>query len=78
MICDLGEERTRVTKKKRKKREKSIKKEKNLIAAITGLVGIKEYFKTYYRVKYFLPFLIEKAFYAKLSRRFSGPKTKVT
>ena len=53
----------------------------NLIAAKSGLVGMKEYLKTYKYMKYFLPylkpFLTEAAFYAKLVGRFSGSKTKV-
>ena len=54
----------------------------NFIAAKSGLVGMKGYFKTYNPMKYCFavlkPFLIEAAFYAKLAGRFSGPKTKVT
>ena len=76
MFCDLEEERTWFRKKKKRK-----KKEKNLIAAKSGLVGIKGYFKTYNRVKYFLPYLscfwIRWLFYTKLAGRFSGPKTEV-
>ena len=49
MFCGLGEERTKIRKGK--------KKEKNLIAGISGLVGMKGYLKTYNRVKYFLPYL---------------------
>ena len=33
------------------------KKEKKLIAAESGLVGMKRYLKTYNSVKYFLPYL---------------------
>ena len=33
------------------------KKEINLIAAKSGLVGMKGYFKTYNHMKYFLPYL---------------------
>ena len=78
MFCGLGEEeRTKFRKKKKGKKE-----EKNLIAAKSGLVGMKGYLKTYNPMKYFLPylsrFLIEAAFYAKLAGRFSGPKTKAT
>ena len=74
MFCGLGEEeRTKIRKKKRKK---------NLIAAKSGLVGIKGYLKTYNRMKYFLPYLsrfwLETAFYAELAERFSGSKTEVT
>ena len=76
MFCGLGEERTKFRKKKKEK------KEINLIAAKSGLVGMKGYLKTYKHVKYFLPylkpFLNETAFYAKLAGRFSGSKTKVT
>ena len=72
MCCGLGEEeRTKIRKKKRrkkgekkekkgkkrKKREKREKKEINLIAAKSGLVGMKGYVKTYNHVKYFLPYL---------------------
>ena len=55
MFCGLGEEkRTKISKKKkekkgkkRKKKEKKEKKEINLIAAKSGLVGMKGYFETY-------------------------------
>ena len=54
----------------------------NLIAAKSGLVGMKRYLKTYNPMKYFFavlkPFLTETAFYAKLLGRFSGSKTEVT
>ena len=78
MFCGLGEERTKIRKKKREK-----KKEINLIEAKSGLVGMKWYLKTYNHMKYFLPyvlkpFLTEIALYAKLAGRFSGSKTKVT
>ena len=60
MFCSLGEEeRTKIRKKKKEKKEKSgkkgKKKEKNLIAAKSGLVGMKGYLKTYNHMKYFLP-----------------------
>ena len=60
---------------------KGKKKRKNLIAAKSDLVGMKGYFKTYNRVKYFLPYLIkpflnETAFYAKFSGRFLVLKPK--
>ena len=75
MFCGLGEEeRTKIRKKKGKKG-------KNLIAAKSGLVGMKGYLKTYNPMKYFLPykpFLTETAIYAKLARWFSGSKTEVT
>ena len=76
MFCGLGEkERTKFRKKKKEK------KEKNLIAAKRGLVGIKGYLKTSNGVIYFLPYLKlffnGTAFYAKLAGRFSGPKTKI-
>ena len=65
------EERTRVRKQKKKR------KKKKLIVAKSGLVGMKENFKTYYNsAKYFLPFFNKTTFYTKLSRWFSGPKTK--
>ena len=52
MFCGLGEEeRTKIRKKKRKK--KGI----NLIAAKSGLVGMKGYLETYNPMKYFLPYL---------------------
>ena len=69
MFCGLGElERTRFRKKKkekkgkkRKKKEKKgkkkEKKEINLIAAKSGLVGMKGYLETYNHMKYFLPYL---------------------
>ena len=66
MCCGLGEEeRTKFRKKKRKKKEKKRekkgkkgkKKEINLIAAKSGLVGMKGYLETYNRMKYFLPYL---------------------
>ena len=52
MFCGLGEEEhTKFRKKKRKK------KEINLIAAKSGLVGMKGYLKTYNQMKYFLLYL---------------------
>ena len=65
MCCGLGEEeRTKIRKKKkekkgkrrkkRKKKEKKEKKEINLIAANSGLVGMKGYLETYNPMKYFL------------------------
>ena len=52
MCCGLGEEkRTKFRKKKRKKEEI------NLIAAKSGLVGMKGYLETYNHMKYFLPYL---------------------
>ena len=58
MCCGLGEEeRTKIRKKKKEKKEKKKeKKEINLIAAESGLVGIKGYLKTYNHEKYFLPY----------------------
>ena len=50
---DLGRKKKRKKGKKRKKERKKMK----LIAAKNGLVGIIRYFKTYDRVKYFLPLL---------------------
>ena len=49
MFCGLGEERTKIRKKKKEK-------EKNLIAAKSGLVGMKGYLKAYNHMKYFLPY----------------------
>ena len=66
MFCGLGEEeRTKIKKKKRKKRKKKgkkkekkgKKKEINLIAAKSGLVGMKGYLETHNTMKYFLPYL---------------------
>ena len=48
MFCGLEEERTKF----RKKKEKEI----NLIAATSGLVGMKGCLKTYNLVKYFFPY----------------------
>ena len=77
MFCGLGEEER--TKFRKKKKEK---KEINLIAAKSGLVGMKGYLETYNPMKYFFAvltaFLTETAFYTKLAGRFSGSKTKVT
>ena len=50
-------EKKRNKRKKRKKRKKKKKKEINLIAAKSGLVGIKGYLETYNPIKYFLPYL---------------------
>ena len=44
-------------RKKRKKKRKRKKKEINLIAAKSGLVGIKGYLEIYNPMKYFLPYL---------------------
>ena len=66
MFCGLGEEeRTKLRKKKKEKKRKNKekkgkqrkKKEINLIAAKSGLVGIKGYLETYNPMKYFLPYL---------------------
>ena len=69
MFCGLGEEeRTKIRKKKKEKKgkkrkkkgkkgKKGKKKEINLIAAKSGLVGMKGYLKTYNPIKYFLPYL---------------------
>ena len=52
MFCGLGEEeRRKIRKKKKERKEKKI----NLIAAKSGLVGMKGYLKTYNNMKYFLP-----------------------
>ena len=63
-VQDLGNKKKRTTKKK----------EKKLIATKSGLVGMKEYPKTYNHVKYFLPYTLsrslnENAFYTKLLKR---------
>ena len=66
MFCGLGEEeRTKIRKKKKEKKrkkkekkgEKKEKKEINLIAAKSGLVGMKGCLETYNPMKYFLPYL---------------------
>ena len=59
MFCGLGEEeRTKIRKKKREKKgKKKEKKEINLIAAKSGLVGMKGYLETYSPMKFFLPYL---------------------
>ena len=60
MFCGLGEERTKIRKKKKEKKEKRKKKGKekkkkeiNVIAAKSGLVGMKGYLETYNPMKYF-------------------------
>ena len=53
MFCGLAEKKN-VQKLGRKKRKK---KEMNLIAAKSGLVGMKGYLETYDHIKYFLPYL---------------------
>ena len=60
-----------------------MEKEKNLIAAKSGLVGMKGYLETYnhnYEIFFAVlkPFLTEITFYVKLAGRFSGSKTEVT
>ena len=50
MCCGLGEEERTKSRKKRKK------KEINLIAAKSVLVGMKGYLETYNHMKYFLPY----------------------
>ena len=59
MFCGLGEEeRTKFRKKKKEKKGKKMKKKEiNLIAAKSGLVGMKGYLQTYNPMKYFLPYL---------------------
>ena len=58
MFFVLEEKRTKIRKKKKeKKAKKGKKKEINLIAAKSGLVGMKGYLKTYNHMKYFLPYL---------------------
>ena len=48
MFCGLGEERTRIRKKKKGTKKKPPR----------GQIGwMQEYFKTYNNVKYFLPYL---------------------
>ena len=56
MFCGVGEEeRTKVRKKKKEKKGK--KKEIILIAAKSGLVGMKGYLEIYNPMKYFLLYL---------------------
>ena len=50
--CFVVKEKKSVQKLGRKKRKK---KEINLIAAKSGLVGMKRYLETYKHMKYFLP-----------------------
>ena len=58
MCCGLGEEeRTKIRKKKKEIKGKKRKKEMNLIAAKSGLVGMKGYLKTYNHMKYCLAYL---------------------
>ena len=63
MFCGLGEEeRTKLGRKKgkkgnKRKKRKRKRKEINLIAAKSGLVGMKGYLKTYNYMKYFLLYL---------------------
>ena len=45
------------TKIRKKKKKKEKKKEINLIAAESGLVGMKRCLETYNPMKYFLPYL---------------------
>ena len=91
MFCGLGEEeRTKIRKKKKEKKgkkrkkkgKKRKKKELNLIAAKSGLIGMKGYLETYKPYEIFFavlkPFLTETAFYAKLAGQFSSSKTEVT
>ena len=56
MFCGLGEEeltKFRKKKKENKTKKKRKKQEMNLIAARSGLVGMKGYLKTYNHMKYF-------------------------
>ena len=81
MLCGLEKKSVQKLGRKKGKKRKE-KKEKNLIVAKSGLVVMKVYLKTYNHMKYFFavlkPFLTETAFYAKLSWRYSGSKTKFT
>ena len=65
MFCGLGEERTKIRKKRKQKRKKPHRSQK--------WGGWDE------RVSFAVlkPFLTETAFYATLAGRFSGSKTKV-
>ena len=56
VVGGLGEEeRTKIRKKTKEKKGK--KRKINLIAAKSGLVGMKGYLETYNPMKYFLPYL---------------------
>ena len=70
MWSRLGNKRTVFWKKKEKKK---------LIAAKSGLVGMKGYLEIYNYVKYFLQyFLNATAFHAKLLGRFLDVNSNVT
>ena len=59
MFRGLGEERTKIRKKKKENKEKTgkRKKRKNPHRGQRGLVEMKQYRRTYNSVKYFLPYL---------------------
>ena len=57
MCCGLEEEERTKIRKKKKDKKKGKKKEINLIAAKSGLVGMKAYLETYNHMKNFLPYL---------------------
>ena len=56
-VQDLGRRKRKKMEQKEKKREKRKRKRKKTHRAKSGVVEIKEYLKTYNRVKYFLPYL---------------------
>ena len=69
VICCLGNESTAFWRKK----------EKNLIAAKTGLVGIKGYFEIYDHVRYFLRYFLNATFFTpNFWGSFRGPNFNVT
>ena len=74
MCCGLGEERTKI-RKKRKKRKKPHHGQTWVGWDERISLDIQPY-KIFFAV--LKPFLTETAFYAKLAGRFSGPKTKFT
>ena len=83
MFCGLGEERTKIRKKKKEKKGKKKGKKRNKPHRGQKWVGwdervswdIQPYEIFFVVLK---PFLTETAFYAKLAGRFSGYKTEVT
>ena len=72
MFCGLGEERTKIRKKKRKKKPHPGQKWVGWDERVSYDIQPNEIFFAVLK-----PFLTETAFYAKLSGRFSSSKTKV-
>ena len=76
MFCGLGEERTKIRKKKKeKKRNKPHRGQKWVGRDKRVSQDIQPYEILFAVLK---PFLTETAFYAKLAGQFSGSKAKVT